>query len=95
MICHDAIAVESATDQTNHGDARAGDRPSWQRVYATGGLAREVQSPPHIRAKVECATCHGNIGSRPSPAERRIDEGYCVNCHTARKVSIDCLTCHF
>ena len=41
---------------------------AWQRVY---GFTREAHvrfnHAPHIRAKVECATCHGDIAQ----ADRR------------------------
>ena len=51
---------------------------------------------PHIRAKVDCATCHGNIAEQ-TVAQRNVDltMGFCVNCHNEKKASNDCLTCHF
>ena len=50
---------------------------------------------PHIRAKVECATCHGDV-AKQTVAERIVDHsmGFCVNCHREKKASNDCLTCH-
>ena len=51
---------------------------------------------PHIRASVDCATCHGDV-SQMSVAEHAVDHsmGFCVNCHREKKASNDCLTCHF
>ena len=51
---------------------------------------------PHIRAGVDCASCHGDL-TKQTTAERKIDlnMGFCLNCHTQKKVSIDCETCHY
>ena len=51
---------------------------------------------PHIRAGVECATCHGDV-ARQTVAGRNVDltMGFCVKCHKTRHASNDCLTCHF
>ena len=48
---------------------------------------------PHIRAKVECSTCHGNIAQQ-TVAQRNVDltMGFCVNCHREKKAPTDCLT---
>jgi predicted CXXCH cytochrome family protein len=50
----------------------------------------------HVRGKVECASCHGDIGAQ-SVAQVNVDMtmGFCVNCHRERKASVDCMTCHF
>lgn len=97
MICHDAIAVDRPRIKLITAMRAQGLDLSWQRVYGYPAPAHvKFNHAPHIRAKVECATCHGNIGEQ-TVAQRNVDltMGYCVNCHTARKVSIDCLTCHF
>ncbi len=41
---------------------------------------------PHIRAKVECATCHGDIAPA-DVAQRNVDltMGFCVNCHREKQ----------
>ena len=97
MICHDAIAVDRPRIKQITAMRAQGIDLSWQLVYGyPAGSHVKFNHAPHIRAKVECATCHGNIGEQ-TVAQRNVEltMGYCVNCHTARKVSIDCLTCHF
>ena len=69
----------------------------WQRVYGYPEEAHvRFNHAPHIRAKVECATCHGNLAEQ-TVAQRSVEHsmGFCVNCHTERLASIDFLTCHF
>ena len=69
----------------------------WQRVY---GYAAEshvrFNHAPHIRAGVECTTCHGDVAHQ-SVAQRNVDlhMGFCVNCHRQKQAPNDCLTCHF
>ena len=97
MICHDAIAVDRPRIKQITAMRARGVDLSWQRVYGYPATSHvKFNHAPHIRANVECATCHGNIGEQ-TVAQRNVDlsMGYCVTCHTARKVSIDCLTCHF
>jgi hypothetical protein len=97
MICHDAIAADRPRIKQITAMRAQGIDLAWQRVYGYPAPAHvKFNHAPHIRAQVECATCHGNIAEQ-TVAQRNVDltMGYCVNCHMAKKVSIDCLTCHF
>lgn len=97
MICHAAIATDRPIIQTIADYESKGVDLAWQRVY---GYAAEshvrFNHAPHIRASVECATCHGNVAGQ-TVAERASDltMGFCVGCHKARNAPNDCLTCHF
>jgi hypothetical protein len=97
MICHAAIATDRPRIQQITAMSEKGIDLAWQRVY---GFSNEdhvkFNHAPHIRAKVECATCHGNVGEQ-TVAQRNVDHtmGFCVNCHNENKASVDCLTCHF
>jgi Cytochrome c7 and related cytochrome c len=97
MICHDAIATDRPRIRQITAMRAQGIDLAWQRVYGYPAASHvKFNHAPHIRAKLECATCHGNIAEQ-TVAQRNVEMtmGYCVNCHTARKVSTDCLTCHF
>lgn len=97
MICHEAIATDRPRIQQITALRDKGLDLAWQRVY---GFAAEdhvrFNHAPHLRAKVECATCHGNV-AQMTVAQPVVEHtmGFCVNCHNARKASVDCLTCHF
>jgi hypothetical protein len=97
MICHNAIATDRPRIKQITAMREKGIDLAWQRVY---GYAREAHvkfnHAPHIRAKVECSTCHGNIGQQ-TVAQRNVDlnMGFCVTCHRENKAPTDCLTCHF
>ncbi len=97
MICHTAIATDRPRIQQITRMQEQGVDLAWQRVFHYPEEAHvKFNHAPHIRAKVDCATCHGNIGGQ-TVAQRNVDVtmGFCVNCHNERKASVDCLTCHF
>jgi hypothetical protein len=97
MICHSQIATDKPLIKQVTSYADKGLEIPWQRVY---GFTREAHvrfnHAPHIRANVDCATCHGDVANQ-TVAERVVDHnmGFCVNCHKAKQASNDCLTCHF
>jgi hypothetical protein len=97
MICHSQIATDRPAIQMLTERQAKGLDLDWQRVY---GYAREAhvrfEHAPHIRAGVECATCHGDLRQQ-TVAQRvvEMDMAFCVNCHKSRQASNDCQTCHY
>jgi hypothetical protein len=77
--------------------AKRGVDIPWQRVY---GFTHEAHvrfdHAPHLRAQVDCTTCHGDV-AKGTVATKNVDHsmGFCVDCHKAKQASNDCLTCHF
>ena len=97
MICHEAIATDKPRIQQITALRDKGLDLAWSRVYAYLPESHvRFNHAPHIRNKVECATCHGNIAEQ-TIAQRNVNltMGYCVNCHRERSAPTDCLTCHF
>jgi len=97
MICHNAIATDRPRIKQITAMREKGIDLAWQRVYGYTAQAHvKFNHAPHIRAKVECSTCHGNIGQQ-TVAQRNVDlnMGFCVTCHRDNKAPTDCLTCHF
>ena len=97
MICHNAIATDRPRIKQITAMREKGIDLAWQRVYGYTTQAHvKFNHAPHIRAKVECSTCHGNIAQQ-TVAQRNVDlnMGFCVNCHRENKAPTDCLTCHF
>jgi hypothetical protein len=68
----------------------------------------QFQHQAHVRAGLECQTCHGQvqemdklhlvpdtqIGPAGIPA-RKLQMGWCINCHRSQGASQDCFTCHY
>ena len=97
MVCHNTIATDRPRIKQLTAMRERGEDFVWQRVYDYTPQAHvRFNHAPHIRANVDCATCHGNIGGG-TVARRNVDlnMGFCVNCHNEKKASVDCLTCHF
>ena len=83
MICHAAIATDKPLIKQITAMSEKGIDLDWQRVYGfTPAGARRFNHAPHIRANVDCATCHGDIAHQ-TVAQRNVDlnMGFCVNCH--------------
>lgn len=98
MICHESIATDRPRIKTmTEQYASKGIEIPWQRVYGyTRSAHVRFNHAPHIRANVECSTCHGDIAHQ-TVAQRNVDltMGFCVNCHKTKGAPNDCLTCHF
>ena len=97
MICHSQIATDRPLIQQMAAMQEQGLDFAWQRVYDYQPEAHvRFEHAPHIRAKVECSTCHGD--QRQQTVARRMvdmDMAFCVNCHKEKQASNDCLTCHY
>ncbi|MBS1817343.1 MAG: cytochrome c3 family protein [Acidobacteria bacterium] len=97
LICHAAIATDRPRIQQITQMSEKGIDLSWQRVYGFAPAAHvRFNHAPHIRANVECATCHGDIAHQ-TVAQRNVDHnmGFCVTCHREKHAPNDCLTCHY
>ena len=96
MTCHQAIATDRPRIQEITRLNAQGIDLDWQRVYGyvPESHVRFVHSA-HVRAKVECETCHGDVaGQTVAQQNVRLTMGFCVKCHNEQKASIDCVMCH-
>jgi len=97
MSCHRTVATNRPRIRQITQMREEGRDFAWKRVFGYPAQSHvRFNHAPHIRAKVECSTCHGNIATQRT-AQRNVDMtmGFCVNCHRERKAPDDCLTCHF
>lgn len=98
IYCHETIGEASDSRiQAIRDYANRGEELPWQRVY---GFLEEshvrFNHAPHIRAGVDCVTCHGDV-TQMTVAERAVDHtmGFCLNCHEQNGVSNECHVCHY
>jgi formamidopyrimidine-DNA glycosylase len=97
MTCHSAIATDRPLVKQIAALQEKGLDLSWQRVYGYTHQAHvRFNHAPHIRANVECSTCHGDIANQ-NVAQRNVDlhVGFCVSCHRQKNAPNECITCHF
>lgn len=66
----------------------------WNRVYTLPDFVKFTHRP-HIHAGVACQQCHGPVETmdRVVPV-KEINMGFCVECHTRRNATLDCVDCH-
>ena len=107
MGCHLVISGTDSTDRreiqklrrfwSDSGTAGA-PRLEWVRIHA---LARHVHFPHmrHLKAMGAnaCQTCHGDVARMPQVfrVNTVTNMGWCITCHVERKVTRDCVTCHY
>lgn len=91
-----------------HATAPAGAAAArWDGLQAAGlAWIRVTRLPTHVMfshrrhvaiARFDCASCHGDIGSRATPPLRapvRLDMNTCLGCHRQEDASEDCAACH-
>jgi hypothetical protein len=97
MTCHRTMATEKPSIKTIAELSGRGLDLAWQRVFDYPEASHvRFNHAPHIRAGVECATCHGPIAEQ-TVAQRNVQMtmGFCVNCHRQKQAPTDCLTCHY
>lgn len=94
MSCHRSAALGSPEVQKIHASWESKEPVEWVRIHQ---LPEHVNftHKRHIKAGVDCASCHGEVKVMDEIRKvRTLSMGWCVSCHTAKGVSIDCLTCH-
>lgn len=94
MECHSSIKTESPAIQKLAAAAKAGRDIDWVRVYEIPSWV-SFSHRAHLEAGSTCQECHGPVATREQLfRETDISMGGCMNCHRAKKASLDCTYCH-
>ncbi len=94
MTCHQVIKTGSPEVQKVAQFQKARRPIPWVRLYQVPDFVYFNHSR-HIKAGMKCSECHGNTGATVvSVTEKEFAMATCVDCHTMKKASNDCLTCH-
>ena len=97
MLCHAKLGVNKPEVQKLAAFAKEKREIPWERIY---GFERNAlvkfQHGAHARAKIDCATCHGDI-AQMTVATKAVNHtmGTCIDCHRQNKASDDCAACHY
>ena len=96
MACHQAIAADKPEIKKLTAYAAKGQEPPWQRVYWFYPTAHvRFQHAPHIRNDIACEQCHGDLAQQTVAVKTKdLNMNFCLTCHKAKGVSVDCITCH-
>ncbi|MEO8845575.1 MAG: cytochrome c3 family protein [Kofleriaceae bacterium] len=94
MGCHKFIAADKPAIQKLAERVAAGKPLKWLRVFAVPDFIY-FSHRMHVRAKVACAECHGDIAAEKRVVQDRdFTMGRCLACHDERHGPRDCLSCH-
>jgi hypothetical protein len=94
MSCHSTIKADSPAIQKLAEAAKANREIKWARVYQIPGYVF-FSHRAHLEASGTCVECHGPVNTREQLfRETDISMGGCMNCHRAKKASLDCTYCH-
>jgi hypothetical protein len=97
MACHQVIAANNPEIKKLAAYAAKGQDVPWQRVYwFYPSVHVQFWHAPHIRAGVSCEQCHGDMSQQTVAVKTKdLTMKFCLSCHNAKGVSVDCTTCHY
>jgi Zn ribbon nucleic-acid-binding protein len=94
MQCHATIATDNPGVQKLAEFAKTDRTIPWVRIYQLPSFV-SFSHKVHLQHGATCEECHGQVAQRTRLyQESDISMATCVNCHRARRASIDCSTCH-
>ena len=94
MQCHSAIKTDSPSIQKLAAFAKNEREIKWARVYQVPDFVR-FSHRAHLDKGTTCAECHGQVVQRDQLfREVNLSMSGCMDCHRAKKASIDCMYCH-
>jgi len=79
----------------------------WEQIHRSPEHV-QFKHNRHVAAEVPCERCHGPVGEMDKLSltsdtiwwpwllpSKKLEMGWCVNCHRENQASQDCLTCHY
>ncbi|MCU0284992.1 MAG: cytochrome c family protein [Acidobacteria bacterium] len=94
MDCHKNVAVDKpgVKKMKSYWDRK--DPFPWIKVYVQPGYVYFTHKR-HIKAKIECSFCHGDVRTMTTVRQvRSLEMGWCVTCHRENQAPTECWLCH-
>lgn len=97
MACHQVTAADHPEIKKLAAYAAEGKEVPWKPVFwFYPSVHVRFLHEPHVRAGVSCEECHGDIAKETVAIRtKNLSMKFCLACHTAKGVSVDCTTCHY
>ncbi len=94
MACHVAIKADSPAIKEIRSYAEQKRAIPWVRVYEIPSWVF-FSHKTHLDGGVKCEDCHGPVAERVQlRRESDLSMKGCMDCHRARKATLDCAGCH-
>ncbi len=95
IFCHSTIGKDNPEIQKVRNAYQDSKPIDWMRVYRLPDSVHFVHAP-HLRAGLDCATCHGDVGAMSVVKPyRSLEMGDCLGCHRTRGGPTECSFCHY
>jgi hypothetical protein len=97
LECHKERITQSPQEEKIRQLATRKEGISWKQIYGEPDHVLFSHQRHVVLGKIECKTCHGDIGQSEKPPIKqfvRMTMNWCMSCHARRKVTNDCLACH-
>lgn len=80
LNCHSQIKIDSPEIKKIHEAVQSKQPIVWKKRHDLPDHVYFNHSA-HVKAGVSCQTCHGAVETMKQPTPRKIQMGWCVNCH--------------
>lgn len=95
MHCHQVIITEHPEIRRLRNYYDSDEPVPWQRVFVVPDHVYFTHRVHTNIGELECEDCHGPIGEMDRLFQpRKMEMGFCLECHRPRGASVDCWTCH-
>jgi hypothetical protein len=97
LECHKEPVTQSPQEEEIRQFHKKGQEIPWRRIYEQPDHVFFSHRRHVVLGKIPCASCHGSIGQSEQPPAKpwvKMTMNWCMECHTKRKVTNDCLACH-
>lgn len=96
--CHKWLSTQTPATKAVVAAFEAGAEVSWPRVYKLPDFVYFAHQPHVLVAKVECATCHGDVAQMKLARKAvHLNMKFCIGCHKQhvdQEQLMDCDICH-
>jgi len=97
LECHKEPITKSSEEEKIRQFEKRGEAIPWKGIYEEPDHVFFSHRRHVVLGKIECSSCHGNIGETERPPSKpwvNMTMRWCMNCHQQGKVTNDCLACH-
>jgi hypothetical protein len=97
LTCHEEAVTESPEEEKIRVYTRQKQEIPWVRLFRQPGHVYYSHRRHVAIGKIECVTCHGEIGQSLTPPLRpptQLTMDDCLSCHKKVGRSTDCTSCH-
>jgi len=97
LECHKEPLTKNPEEEKIRQFQKKNQEIPWKKLYGQPDHVFFSHRRHVVLAKMECKSCHGDIGRSEKPPSKpwvKMTMKWCMDCHTKSKVTNDCLACH-